>query len=217
MAITTFTTISRQTFSTIPASNGLGSVINDARVNGGLAGQEASMRFPTSGQMQDGGRQLAGPPRYAESPRIREVFRDNLAEEMALIRELIDRYPYISMVSLHGVHGFGYALTCAGHRIPWGSCTTDGLFQQQARLPLSMPPLQRRPPQSHSTWHHAMVAPRRATSANILRGWNDPASHTRTIWLCAHAHGHSTSRSMSKPICTRRRQSTCCAPPESTL
>ena len=73
------------------------------------------MRFPTSGQMQDGGRQLAGPPRYAESPRIREVFRDNLAEEMALIRELIDRYPYISMVSLRGVHGFGYALTCAGH------------------------------------------------------------------------------------------------------
>ena len=31
--------------------------------------------------------------------RIREVFKDNLAEEMQKLRELVEKYPYVSMVS----------------------------------------------------------------------------------------------------------------------
>ena len=31
--------------------------------------------------------------------RIREVWKHNLHEEMAVLRELVDKYPYIAMVS----------------------------------------------------------------------------------------------------------------------
>lgn len=34
-----------------------------------------------------------------QASRIREVWKNNLAEEMAILRSLIDRYPYVSMVS----------------------------------------------------------------------------------------------------------------------
>jgi CCR4-NOT transcription complex subunit 7/8 len=32
--------------------------------------------------------------------RIREVWKHNLHEEMAVLRELVDKYPYIAMVRL---------------------------------------------------------------------------------------------------------------------
>ena len=39
------------------------------------------------------------PGRMPAKGRIREVWKHNLAEEMAAIRDLVDRYPYIAMVS----------------------------------------------------------------------------------------------------------------------
>ena len=35
--------------------------------------------------------------------RIRDVWRDNLQQEMKTIRELVDKYPYVSMVSVKPV------------------------------------------------------------------------------------------------------------------
>jgi len=49
--------------------------------------QEAAL-----GRMPDGTKNLAG--------RIREVWRNNLYQEMELLRSLVDQYPYVSMVSI---------------------------------------------------------------------------------------------------------------------
>lgn len=35
----------------------------------------------------------------AVKSRIRDVWKHNLAQEMAVLRSLVDKYPYISMVS----------------------------------------------------------------------------------------------------------------------
>jgi CCR4-NOT transcription complex subunit 7/8 len=35
--------------------------------------------------------------------RIREVWKHNLEEEMAVLRDLVDKYPYIAMVSGYGI------------------------------------------------------------------------------------------------------------------
>lgn len=47
---------------------------------------------------------VLGEPHLGRMPakgRIREVWKHNLAEEMAAIRDLVDKYPYIAMVSSH--------------------------------------------------------------------------------------------------------------------
>lgn len=66
----------------------------------GLASQAAQMGFAQVGASPDfypnGGSGLRTPP----TSRIRDVWRGNLEEEMASLRSLIDRYPYISVVSL---------------------------------------------------------------------------------------------------------------------
>ncbi|KAL5395599.1 hypothetical protein PMIN02_003938 [Paraphaeosphaeria minitans] len=65
----------------------------------GLDGHEARLRFAHGAQLQqdaqmgraqDGTKGIAG-------QRIREVWRNNLHQEMELLRSLVERYPYISM------------------------------------------------------------------------------------------------------------------------
>jgi len=67
----------------------------------GLASHAAQMSFAHGAALQQsahngineqGGRGVA-------KGRIREVWKHNLAEEMDTLRRLVDRYPYISMVS----------------------------------------------------------------------------------------------------------------------
>ena len=85
------------------ATNGLGNFGGLGAAGAtGLASQEAQMSFARGAQLQQqsghgqdgvGGAIPRGPTR------IREVWKHNLAQEMAMIRNLIDRYPYVSMVS----------------------------------------------------------------------------------------------------------------------
>lgn len=69
----------------------------------GLGSREAQARFARGAAMQEqqgtaqpdtlGGGIVRAPTR------VREVWRGNLLQEMAVIRGLIDKYPYVSMVS----------------------------------------------------------------------------------------------------------------------
>jgi len=64
----------------------------------GLASQAAQMGFAAAGQ-HNGMGESGGPRGAAKPPRIRDVWKHNLEEEMALLRQLVERYPYIAMVS----------------------------------------------------------------------------------------------------------------------
>lgn len=67
----------------------------------GLDGHEARLRFAHGAQMQQDaamGRAQDGPKGLA-GQRIRDVWKHNLHQEMELLRSLIEKYPYISMVS----------------------------------------------------------------------------------------------------------------------
>lgn len=68
----------------------------------GLASHDAQMRFH-GGNMQaqmTGGGMFDGSSRGGKSNKnkIREVWKSNLAEEFEVLRNLVDRFPYISMV-----------------------------------------------------------------------------------------------------------------------
>ena len=74
----------------------------------GLASHAAQMGFARGAQMQqqqlhqthDGRLTLETKSGGAVKSRIRDVWRHNLAQEMATLRQLIEKYPYISMVSM---------------------------------------------------------------------------------------------------------------------
>lgn len=51
------------------------------------------------------GRLALEPKAGAVKTRIREVWKHNLAQEMATLRQLVEKYPYISMVRLGGSGG----------------------------------------------------------------------------------------------------------------
>ena len=50
----------------------------------------------------------------AVKTRIRDVWKHNLAQEMAVLRQLVEKYPYISMVSR-----WSLLLGLKGHRFVW--------------------------------------------------------------------------------------------------
>jgi len=66
----------------------------------GLASQAAQMSFAGASvhQQAHNGMGSPGSRTMGAKTRIREVWKGNLAEEMAALRELVDRYPYIAMV-----------------------------------------------------------------------------------------------------------------------
>lgn len=70
----------------------------------GLASHAAQMGFARGAQMQQqqlhhvDGRLALESKAGAVKSRIRDVWKHNLAHEMAVLRSLVDKYPYISMV-----------------------------------------------------------------------------------------------------------------------
>ncbi|PQE13067.1 caf1 family ribonuclease protein [Rutstroemia sp. NJR-2017a BBW] len=65
----------------------------------GLASQAAQMSFASAPLQPQGHNSMAdsGTRGMREKGRIREVWKGNLNEEMAVLRQLVDQYPYISM------------------------------------------------------------------------------------------------------------------------
>ena len=75
----------------------------------GLGSHAARMGFAHAVQAQHGQAQQhgmlgehPGMRNQATKGRIREVWKHNLHEEMAVLRDLVDKYPYIAMVSQLG-------------------------------------------------------------------------------------------------------------------
>lgn len=73
----------------------------------GLASHAAQMGFARGAQMQQqqlhqaqDGRLVLDGKANAIKTRIRDVWKHNLAQEMAVLRRLVERYPYISMVRI---------------------------------------------------------------------------------------------------------------------
>ncbi len=130
----------------------------------GLASHAARIGFAHAGalqQQQQHGQQhghnvLEHGGRNQKS-RIREVWKHNLHEEMANLRDLVDKYPYIAMVGHEslGLEG-GMQLLTIVHRIPSSQELSPGRWgvPWKERLPLPMPPDQRRYAQDHSNWNH---------------------------------------------------------------
>ena len=87
------------------ANTGIDNRLGDGS-GSGLGSQAAQMGFARGGQIQQPGHARDGrdgqyniATKHASgNGRIRDVWRHNLAQEMAALRELVDEYPYISMV-----------------------------------------------------------------------------------------------------------------------
>ena len=113
----------------------------------GSASQAAQMGFAQMGAASDfypnDGVGLRTPP----TSRIRDVWQSNLEEEMISLRSLVDRFPYISVVSqCFRSHTLSFEDTKAdcssrlvdlGCGVPWNSSQTYGQIQLACRLSLS--------------------------------------------------------------------------------
>jgi CCR4-NOT transcription complex subunit 7/8 len=66
----------------------------------GLASHAAQMSFAGASSQQHGHNGMGEPTAraMANKGRIRDVWKGNLHEEMALLRQLVDKYPYVAMV-----------------------------------------------------------------------------------------------------------------------
>jgi CCR4-NOT transcription complex subunit 7/8 len=78
---------------------GAGGNLGAGGATNGLASQAAQMGFAHGGnlQLQQAQEAAASVASRGANQRIREVWKNNLHQEMATIRHLVDRYPYISM------------------------------------------------------------------------------------------------------------------------
>lgn len=137
----------------------------------GLASHAAQSGFHGAGMQQqqhmyDGA--MGGPVTKGANSRIREVWKTNLAQEMQLLRSLVDRYPYISMVSGRRTIDRRLLLTdsyVAGHRVPRRSSAAYGRIHNKSIISLSDTPLQRRPPENNTARNHAFLNGRRRTTS----------------------------------------------------
>jgi hypothetical protein len=92
----------------------------------GLASHAAQIGFARGAQMQQqqllqthDGRLALETKAGAVKTRIRDVWKHNLAQEMAVLRQLVEKYPYISMVWSPTIWGLIQSRsTDASYRIP---------------------------------------------------------------------------------------------------
>lgn len=90
-------------------------------------------------------------------PWVREVWASNLEQEMAVLRDLVERYPYLSMVSetfpsfIRPTRPSAiYHTKPLGYWIPRCSCSSNRKLPHISRLPLSNAKMQRGPSKNHS-------------------------------------------------------------------
>ena len=97
-------------FSPTNSTNGLatafGGTSTIAAGGTGLASHAAVMGFAHGAAMQqqqarEAARRTSGVGKGPMKGRIRDVWRTNLAQEMQVLRGLVEKYPYISMVSYY--------------------------------------------------------------------------------------------------------------------
>lgn len=96
------------------STNGVGAFGADVANGTGLASHAAQMGFVRGAQMQQqqqlhqtqDGRLILDGKGNPIKTRIRDVWKHNLAQEMAVLRRLVERYPYISMVGVFLTIGF---------------------------------------------------------------------------------------------------------------
>lgn len=82
-------------------SAGFGTAALQGAGGTGLASQEAQMRFAHGAALQRQHEGVGASRNTGVSTRIREVWANNMEQEFATIRSLVDKYPYISMVRCH--------------------------------------------------------------------------------------------------------------------
>lgn len=78
--------------------------------------------------------------RTVSMSRIREVWAPQLDAEMRNIRELVEKYPYVAMVSVHTSCAVSRTLVTyilPGHRISWRRRAANWIIQDVLGLPLS--------------------------------------------------------------------------------
>lgn len=152
-----------------------GSVFNGASLPGqgqgqGLASVAAQQGFARGAAMQEHtAHQLEAATMDSKSGaqgRIRQVWRHNLEQEMAVLRQLVLKYPYVSMVRFVGFLGHAsLGLQVLGCRVPRDSRATHRkLRRQQSRVPLPDASLQRRSAQTNTTRNHSVDGGRRSAS-----------------------------------------------------
>lgn len=98
-----------------PGGGGFGGLSSAGGDNTGLASHAARMGFAQAGHIQQQQQQQQAHPQQqqghvmgaADHPgrnqakgRIREVWKHNLHEEMKVLRDLVDHYPYVAMVRI---------------------------------------------------------------------------------------------------------------------
>ena len=95
--------------------NGLASAFGGGALGGGvgLGSTEAMRSFAHGAQIQqqqsrDAMRRGSTGVKVQQKSRIRDVWQGNLVQEMQNLRELVDKYPYISMVGSHSLLVFIY-------------------------------------------------------------------------------------------------------------
>lgn len=128
----------------------------------GLASQAAMAGFAQGAALQqrEAMRRASGGNKGHMKSRIRDVWKSNLAQEMANLRELVEKYPYISMVSrlrdhFHTRRNFDKRYI-TGYRVSRNSCSPNGVFYDESGLSLSDAPVQRRPSARDTAGHNVI-------------------------------------------------------------
>lgn len=182
----------------------------------GLASQAAVLGFAHGAVMQqqqaarEALRRGSGTGKAQSKNRIRDVWQGNLAQEMATIRELVDRYPYISMVcaSIQCEFGARFQLLTASPRIPnslglsrdlWGNLLPSKIIITKlyaATLTCSM----------LSSWA-SHFSPRRATCSLRMATMSYQTPHIRIASYPVQLHGSSTFVSRYNTTCIIKNRS----------
>ncbi|TID19675.1 putative ccr4-not transcription complex subunit 7 protein [Venturia nashicola] len=84
----------------VPMFNAVSSLGGSGGGETGLGSREAQLNFARGAALQQQAIDAANPgsfPARATNTRVREVWQNNLQQEFAVLRQLVDKYPYISM------------------------------------------------------------------------------------------------------------------------